>query len=65
MILPEMIAGCHGDEKPEVYTGKLLLYKVFLRLCLEPGAAEIRSAPIYLTFFLDFSILDSTVNYTR
>ena len=22
MTLPEMIAGCHGDEEPEVYAGK-------------------------------------------
>ena len=46
MTLPEIIAGCHGDEEPEVYADKTaFVSKILFAFYSEPGADETRSAP--------------------
>ena len=44
--LPEMIAGCYGDEEPEVYTGNTAFMSSLVRFLSGAtiGADETRSA---------------------
>ena len=46
--LPEMTAGCHSDEEPEVYTGKTAFMSSLVRFLSGAaiGADKSRSAPM-------------------
>jgi len=58
VTLPEMIAGCHGDEEPEVYTGKTAFVSSFCSLSAR-SQEQMKRAPLRSEAFKNVKFLIS------